>query len=81
MANLSIDDVTDHFAKIIAKFPESPIVICHSFGGLFTEKLLGEGVGAAGIAIDPAQTWVETRVETRGIEPLTPALQRRCSTN
>jgi pimeloyl-ACP methyl ester carboxylesterase len=55
VANLSIDDVTDHYAKIIAALDANPIVIGHSFGGLFTEKLLGEGVGAAGVAIDPAQ--------------------------
>jgi pimeloyl-ACP methyl ester carboxylesterase len=55
VANLSIDDVTDHYAKIVATLATSPVVIGHSFGGLFTEKLLGEGVGAAGVAIDPAQ--------------------------
>ena len=32
-----------------------PVIIGHSFGGLITEKLLGQGIGAAGIAIDPAQ--------------------------
>ena len=31
------------------------MIIGHSFGGLITEKLLGQGVGAAGVAIDPAQ--------------------------
>jgi pimeloyl-ACP methyl ester carboxylesterase len=31
------------------------VVIGHSFGGLITEKLLGQGIGAAGVAIDPAQ--------------------------
>ncbi len=55
MANLSIDDVTEHYAKIIGDLADPPILIGHSFGGLFTEKLLGEGIGAAGVAIDPAQ--------------------------
>ena len=32
-----------------------PILIGHSFGGLIAEKLLGPGLGAAGVAIDPAQ--------------------------
>ena len=31
------------------------MIIGHSFGGLITEKLLGQGYGAAGVAIDPAQ--------------------------
>jgi alpha-beta hydrolase superfamily lysophospholipase len=55
VANLSIDEVTDHYAKIIAALAAPPVIVGHSFGGLITEKLLGQGVGAAGVAIDPAQ--------------------------
>jgi pimeloyl-ACP methyl ester carboxylesterase len=54
VANLSIDEVTDHYAAILADL-EDPILIGHSFGGLFAEKLLGQGHGAAAVAIDPAQ--------------------------
>jgi pimeloyl-ACP methyl ester carboxylesterase len=70
VANLSIDDVTQHFAKIISSLNASPIIIGHSFGGLFTEKLLGEGIGATGVAIDPAQI--------KGVLPL-PLAQLRAS--
>lgn len=55
VANTSIDDATDHFRKIIDALPTPPVIIGHSFGGLITEKLLGEGAGRAGVAIDPAQ--------------------------
>lgn len=55
VANLSIDEVTDHFAEIIATLAAPPVIVGHSFGGLITEKLLGQGIGAAGVAIDPAQ--------------------------
>ena len=55
VANRSIDDVTEHFAEIIAGLPASPVIIGHSFGGLFAEKLLGQGAGVAAVAIDPAQ--------------------------
>ena len=55
MANLSIDEVTDHYAGIISGLDEPPVIIGHSFGGLFAEKLLGQGLGAAAVAIDPAQ--------------------------
>jgi pimeloyl-ACP methyl ester carboxylesterase len=55
VADLGIDDVTDHYAQIISGLDEPPIIVGHSFGGLFTEKLLGQGIGAAGVAIDPAQ--------------------------
>jgi alpha-beta hydrolase superfamily lysophospholipase len=55
VANLSIDDVAAHYTKIIDSLDASPVIIGHSFGGLITEKLIGQGVGAAGVAIDPAQ--------------------------
>jgi pimeloyl-ACP methyl ester carboxylesterase len=40
---------------LIKSLPGAPVIIGHSFGGLITEKLLGQGIGAAGVAIDPAQ--------------------------
>src|ERR1019366_3819425 len=55
VANASIDDATAHYTKIIDSLDAPPILIGHSFGGLFAEKLLGPGIGVAGVAIDPAQ--------------------------
>jgi pimeloyl-ACP methyl ester carboxylesterase len=68
VANTSIDDATSHFGKIIDSLDISPIIIGHSFGGLITEKLLGQGIGIAGVAIDPAQI--------KGVLPL-PLVQLR----
>jgi pimeloyl-ACP methyl ester carboxylesterase len=55
VANHGIDDVTDHYAKIIDGLPARPVLIGHSFGGLIAEKLLGMDRGSAAIAIDAAQ--------------------------
>ena len=55
VANTSIDDCVTHYTKIIDSLGAAPILIGHSFGGLFAEKLLGQGIGIAGVAIDPAQ--------------------------
>jgi pimeloyl-ACP methyl ester carboxylesterase len=55
VANTSIDDITAHYVKIIDSLDGSPVIIGHSFGGLIAEKLLGQGIGAAAVAIDPAQ--------------------------
>jgi pimeloyl-ACP methyl ester carboxylesterase len=55
VANISIDDATSHFAKLIEPLDPSPVIIGHSFGGMIAEKLLGQGHGAAAVAIDPAQ--------------------------
>jgi len=55
VANTSIDDITAHYTKIIDSLDESPIIVGHSFGGLIAEKLIGQGIGVAAVAIDPAQ--------------------------
>ena len=55
LANKGIDDVTEHYAAIIESLDAQPILVGHSFGGLIAQKLLGQGHGAAAIAIDAAQ--------------------------
>ena len=54
IANRGVTEIVDSYASVIASLPEAPIVIGHSFGGLIAQILLGRGVAAAGIAIDPA---------------------------
>jgi non-heme chloroperoxidase len=54
IANRGVVEITDSYAKAIATLSEPPIVIGHSFGGLITQVILGRGIAAAGIAIDPA---------------------------
>ena len=55
VADTSIDEAVAHYATLIEALDAPPVIIGHSFGGLITEKLIGQGVGAAGVAIDPAQ--------------------------
>jgi pimeloyl-ACP methyl ester carboxylesterase len=55
IANHGIDDVTSHYAAIIKNLPVKPILIGHSFGGMIAEKLLGQDLAAAAIAVDAAQ--------------------------
>ncbi|MFJ9370785.1 alpha/beta hydrolase [Nocardia sp. NPDC101769] len=55
VADTSIEQATAHFRAVIEELSAPPIIIGHSFGGLITEKLLGENRGVAGVAIDPAQ--------------------------
>ncbi|HTU38388.1 MAG TPA: alpha/beta fold hydrolase [Acidimicrobiales bacterium] len=70
VANIGIDEVTVHMAEIIDGLDAAPVIVGHSFGGLIAEKLLGEGHGAAAVAIDPAQI--------KGVLPL-PLAQLRAS--
>jgi non-heme chloroperoxidase len=53
-AGKKVGMVADHYAEVIKLLDRRPIVIGHSFGGLLTQKLVGMGVSAAAVAIDPA---------------------------
>ncbi len=53
-ARLGIAEIVDHYDRIIRGLDQPPLLIGHSFGGLFTQMLLDRGLGAAGVAIDSA---------------------------
>ncbi|MCU1613209.1 MAG: hypothetical protein JWO98_749 [Frankiales bacterium] len=55
MANHGIEDVTEHYGKIIDGLDRPPLLIGHSFGGMIAQKLLGQGRGIGAVAIDAAQ--------------------------
>jgi pimeloyl-ACP methyl ester carboxylesterase len=55
VAGHGIDDVVDHYARIIDGLATKPILIGHSFGGMIAQKLLGQDRARAAIAIDAAQ--------------------------
>src|SRR3954470_20466885 len=52
VANTSIDEAVAHYAEHIASLDDVPVLVGHSFGGLIAEKLLGQGIGSAAVAID-----------------------------
>jgi pimeloyl-ACP methyl ester carboxylesterase len=54
IAGHGIDDVVGHYAEIIGGLDAKPILIGHSFGGTIVEKLLGQNLAAAAVAIDAA---------------------------
>lgn len=56
LGSLSVKAIVEHYEAIIAKLPGHPLIIGHSFGGLYTQMLLDRGCGSAGIAIDPGPT-------------------------
>jgi len=53
-ANKRVEQVTDHFADVIRRLSSPPAIVGHSFGGLITQRLAGQGVAIASVAIDPA---------------------------
>ncbi len=51
VADLTMTQVVSHYAHIAGTLAEKPIVIGHSFGGLFAQVLLNRGLAAAAVAI------------------------------
>jgi non-heme chloroperoxidase len=54
IANRGVTEIADSYANVMASLSEPPVVIGHSFGGLIAQVLLGRGIAAAAVAIDPA---------------------------
>jgi len=54
IAGRGIDDLVQHFGALVDAMEQRPVLIGHSLGGLVAERLLGQGRGAAAIAIDAA---------------------------
>lgn len=53
-AKKGIQAVTDHYLEAVAKLTKRCAIVGHSFGGMIAQKLAGEGVSNATVAIDPA---------------------------
>ncbi len=51
LADLTLGELVDHYARIVRSRPEKPIVIGHSLGGLVTQIIVNRGLAAAGVAI------------------------------
>jgi pimeloyl-ACP methyl ester carboxylesterase len=49
-----VQEIVDHYASLIDELPWPPVLVGHSYGGLFVELLLDRGLGRAGVAMSPA---------------------------
>lgn len=54
IADQSVPQVVDHLAEVITALDKPPILMGHSFGGIFTQLLLARGLGAAAAVFDSA---------------------------
>jgi pimeloyl-ACP methyl ester carboxylesterase len=81
MAGLGITEIVDGYEQIIRLLDEPPIIIGHSFGGLFAQMLLDRGLGAAGVAIDAAQPKGVLRLPFSQIRALSPVLLNPANVN
>jgi len=53
-AGLGVQEIVDHYERLIRELDQPPVLIGHSYGGLFVELLLDRGLGRAGVAMSPA---------------------------
>lgn len=53
IADLDIDQIVDHYTRIIGELDKPPIIMGHSLGGTVLQVLLDRGLGAAGVGIAP----------------------------
>ncbi len=54
LGGLGVTEIVAHYDRIIRDLETPPIIMGHSFGGLFAQILLDRGLGAAGVALDSA---------------------------
>lgn len=54
LGDLSIEAIVERMADHILALPRPPLLVGHSFGGLFVQLLLDRGLGRGGIALNPA---------------------------
>ena len=76
MEDIGVQEVVEHYAKLIDGLSQKPIIIGHSFGGLVTQILLDEGYGVAGVSLDSAPIKGVYRLPWSTLRSGFPALKR-----
>jgi pimeloyl-ACP methyl ester carboxylesterase len=51
---LGMGEIVEHYQGLLKGFETPPVLVGHSFGGLFVQILLDRGFGSSGVAINPA---------------------------
>jgi pimeloyl-ACP methyl ester carboxylesterase len=81
LRGLGIREVVDHYDSIIRGLDRPPIIMGHSFGGLFAQLLLDRGLGAAGVAIGTGAPKGVLRLPFSTIRAAWPALGNPANLN
>lgn len=75
VAGKGLKEIAKHYADIIAGLDTKPIVVGHSVGGLIAQKLLGQNMATAAIAISPVQSKGIWSLPLRQVNAAFPALK------
>lgn len=75
IGELTMQQVVDHYDRIIRELDKPPIIIGHSFGGSAVQVLLSRGLGTAGIAVDSGPVKGVRRLPGRTLRSVFPVLR------
>lgn len=56
IVEVTVPKIIEHFKSVISELSTPPVIIGHSAGGAFTQILLDQGLGTAGVALNSAPT-------------------------
>jgi alpha-beta hydrolase superfamily lysophospholipase len=73
-AGLGVEEIVDHYEALIRDLDQPPVLIGHSYGGLFVELLLDRGLGRAGVAMSPAPPKGILKLPLSTLKAASPAL-------
>ena len=74
LEGLGVNEIVDHYQGLIRELDHSPVLIGHSYGGLFVELLLDRGLGRAGVAMSPAPPKGILKLPLATLKSASPAL-------
>ncbi|MFB2597101.1 alpha/beta hydrolase [Herbiconiux sp. P17] len=75
--NVGLDQITEHYARLIEQLPSAPLVIGHSFGGVVAQKLLARRVASQAVAIDPGPIKGVTKLPFAQIRSALPVVKSK----
>jgi pimeloyl-ACP methyl ester carboxylesterase len=81
LAGYGVTEIADHIAAQIKILEHRPILIGHSFGGLLVQNLLGRGLAATAVAIDPAPIKGVPELPLSALKSAFPVLQNPLNFN
>jgi pimeloyl-ACP methyl ester carboxylesterase len=73
-SGLGVLEIVDHYDALIRQLDQPPVLVGHSYGGLFVELLVDRGLGRAGVAMSPAPPKGILRLPLSTLKAASPAL-------
>jgi pimeloyl-ACP methyl ester carboxylesterase len=81
VAGVGVREIMDYLTDYIVKLDTAPIIMGHSFGGTFSQLLVGNGLGSAGVSIDGAAVKGINAMPLSEVRSVLPALDNPANIN